>query len=130
MTQKKKPNRYSISRILREQKKSNDFLELMIGNLTLEELIALKLEVAFRSVPTPVYGIPVWKATPKLARDAVLKFALSVSGSKLMAARLLGMNNREFANYINKYEILDYYKKEKGDDYRNTIKTDIPKSTS
>lgn len=117
MANHRKPfvNRYSISRILRDKKKSNDYFEVMIGNLTLEELIALKLEIAFRTAQTPLMGIPVWKATAKYVKDAVFKFALSATGTKKGAKRLLGMNNKQFDYYLQKLEILSYYK-EKGDD--------------
>ena len=130
MIQKKKPNRYSISKKLREQNRSNDFFELMLGNLNLEELIALKLEVTFRSMPTPIFGMPIWNTIPKIARHAVIRYAYSITASKLKAARFLGMNQRQFDNYLCKYEIKSHFSKEKGDDHRNTIKADIPKSTS
>jgi hypothetical protein len=89
----------------------------MIGNLSLEELIALKLELAFRSVKTPIFGIPIWRTTPKIVRDAVIKYTLAATGSKLFSARLLGMNNGEFSNYLTKLGISEYYKKKekKGD---------------
>ena len=123
-------NRYSISKILRDKKKSNDYFELMIGNLTLEELIALKLEIAFRTAQTPLMGIPIWKTTTKFVKDAIFKFALSAAGTKKGAKRLLGMNNKQFDNYLQKLEIISYYK-EKGDDsnWRKT-KSNFSKSTS
>ncbi len=86
----------------------------MLGSLTLEELIALKLEVSFQSGGAPVYNLPIWNNTPRIAREAVLRYALLAGGSKKNAALLLGMNNRQLSNYLSKYDILTYYK-EKGD---------------
>ena len=37
---------YSLSKKLRRENRSNDEFEVMIGQLTLEELIGLKLELA------------------------------------------------------------------------------------
>ena len=114
MKKKLEKNRYSVSKILREKNRSNDFFEIMLGNLTLEEIISLKLEIAFRSGGVPIYGLPIWKNTPKIAREAVLRYALLAGGSKKNAALLLGMNDRQLSNYLSKYDILTYYK-EKGD---------------
>lgn len=111
---KERSNRYSISRILREEKKSNDFFELMLGNISMEDLIALKLEIAFRSSSTPLLGFPIWKATTKFVRDAIFKYAYATGGSKLRAMRLLGMNSRQFNNYLCKLEIKNYYKEKNG----------------
>ena len=40
-----KNKNYSISKKLRKDRKSNEEFEIMLGSLTLEELIALKLEL-------------------------------------------------------------------------------------
>ena len=44
-TRKGRNTYYSLSKKLRQEKKSNDEFEVMMGNLTLEELIGLKLEL-------------------------------------------------------------------------------------
>jgi hypothetical protein len=80
----------------------------------MEELIALKLELALQQNPAFI-GLPVWKATPKFVRDAMFKAALGIAGTKKGAMRILGMNVKTFKNYLNKLDILTYYK-EKGDD--------------
>ena len=41
-----KNKNYSISKKLRKDRKSNEEFEIMLGALTLEELIALKLEIS------------------------------------------------------------------------------------
>ena len=57
MKKKLEKNRYSVSKILREKNRSNDFFEIMLGNLTLEEIISLKLEIRIKkansSINTP-----------------------------------------------------------------------------
>ena len=103
-----------MSKILREKKKSNEYFEVLLANLTMEELIALKLELAIKENPAFI-GLPVWKATPKFVRDAMFKAALGIAGTKKGAMRILGMNVKTFKNYLSKLDILTYYK-EKGDD--------------
>lgn len=87
----------------------------MLANLTMEEVIGLKLEVAFSKNPSLMIGLPIWKSTPKFVRDAMFKAALGIAGTKKGAMRLLGMNARIFNDYLDKLDILTYYK-EKGDD--------------
>jgi len=102
-------------KILREKKKSNEYFETLLSNLTMEEMIALKLELALHKNPIAVLGLPIWKSTPKFVRDAMFKAALGIAGTKKGAMRILGMNGKQFKNYLNKLDILTYYK-EKGDD--------------
>ena len=45
-----KNNTYSISKKLQKDKKISDEFEIMINSLTLEEVIALKLELSTRSL--------------------------------------------------------------------------------
>jgi hypothetical protein len=107
---------FSISKKLREEKRSNDFFEVMIGNLTLEELIALKLELSYKNLNYLMYGFPLWRATPYIIKDAILKAAISMNKSKKGTIRFLGVNNKEFWQALKKYKIDDYFiKKEKGD---------------
>lgn len=102
-------------KILREKKKSNEYFETLLANLTMEEVIALKLELAVSKNPTTFLSLPIWKSTPKFVRDAMFKAALGIAGTKKGAMRILGMNVRQFKNYLNKLDIIAYYK-EKGDD--------------
>ena len=44
-----KNKNYSIINKLRKDKKSNDEFEIMLNNLSLEEVVALKLELSSRS---------------------------------------------------------------------------------
>ena len=107
---------FSISKKLREENKSNDYFELMLGNLPLEDIIALKLEIAFRAVGIPLHGIPIWKTIPVITKDAFLKFVLSITSSKKEAANYLGTNKQQLNNYLKSYKTVEYFStKEKGD---------------
>ena len=84
---------YSISNKLRKAGKSSEEFEIIFNNLSLEEVIGLKLELASKSAFNgKLYGVPIWYTIPNIVKDAVLKYALSATRSKREAARFLGLN--------------------------------------
>lgn len=116
MTQKKSNSVYSnfsISKILREKNKSNDYFELMLGNITLEDLIALKLEICFKSIGIPLHGIPLWETMPYIARNAVLKYALSATGSRTKASVFLNLPRFVMKKYLSREDVIEYFNREK-----------------
>jgi hypothetical protein len=103
---------YSISNKLQKDKKINDEFEVMINSLSLEEVIALKLELSTRSLRGKFYGFPIWKSLPELTRDAVLKYALSATRSKKEAARFLGITISELNKNLKQFETESFFIKE------------------
>jgi hypothetical protein len=87
---------YSVSRALRKQGKSNDEFEIMLSNLPLEDLIALKLELSVKPVNNRLYGIPIWKAIPDIVREAVFKFAYSCTRTQKEAMSFIGLPEVRF----------------------------------
>ena len=55
---KGKNDSYSVARKLRKEKKSDEAFEVKLNNLSLEELIALKLELSSNEVGGALYGLP------------------------------------------------------------------------
>jgi len=100
---------YSIINKLRKEHKSNEEFEIMLSSLSLEEVIALKLELATRSVSNRLYGFPLWHAMSDIIRDAVLKYAVSATRTKMEAMRFLGLKENSFHELMKKYEIDDYF---------------------
>ena len=111
----KKINNYSFIKELRKQNKSNDYFEIMLANLSLEEIIALRLELAFKAFGMPMYGFPIWQSMPNLCREAVLKYAISINPNKTSAARYLGMKYISFSKMLKKYNLENCYSNKKGD---------------
>ena len=109
---------YSLSNKLKKENKSHDEFEVMLNNLTLEEIIGLKLELAARSAGGYLYGIPIFSAIPYLVRDAILKYALSATRSKKEAARFLGIDYMDFNRYLKKYKVESFF--ENGDETVST----------
>jgi len=64
----------------------------MVNNLTIEELIQLKLEVSTRMVMrNKFFNYPLWYLVPRMAKEAVLKFALTSAMSRKETASVLGV---------------------------------------
>jgi hypothetical protein len=116
---KKKPygtNRdYSITRKLREENKSNEKFEIMIAAMSLEEIIALKLDLATKSIGGKMYSFPLWYSIPEICRAAVLKYILSASRTKVEAARFLGVNQEYFYRLLKKYDSESFFKEKELD---------------
>ena len=81
----------SIISKLKDQHKLNDSLLIGISSLSLEELIAIRLELAAKEINNRLYGFDIWKKTNYIVKDAILKFAISTTKSKKDAARFLGI---------------------------------------
>jgi hypothetical protein len=101
---------YSVSKKLRKEGKSSEEFEILLNNLSLEEVIGLKLELCSRfSLNGKMYGLPLWQAMPSITRDAVLKFALSATRTKRDAARFLGLTEATLTTIVRKYKAEKYF---------------------
>ena len=103
---------YSISKKLRKENKSTEEFELMLNSLSLEDVIALKLELATKPFGGICYGIPIWYSTREIVQDAMLKMALSATRSKREAARVLGLDPQEFRKLIKKYNTESFFEED------------------
>jgi hypothetical protein len=110
---KKKNSQFSVSQKLRKQRKSSDEFEFMIGQLSLEEIIALKLELAYKAIGFQI-NIPIWKSVNKIVKDAMFKYVVSVSKNKNNAMKMLGLNPADF-NKLAKIYKLDKYRIKQND---------------
>lgn len=101
---------YSLLRELKRQGKINDMFEAQMANLTLEDVIGLKLEIASKAVKGKLYGMPIYFAMPNISKDAVFKWAISTCNTKANAARLLGISLSNFNKVYKKLKIDKYFK--------------------
>jgi hypothetical protein len=99
----------SIIKLLKEQNKLNDQALVSINSLTLEDLIAVKFELASRHLNNRLYGFDIWRGLPNIIKEASLKFAISATNSKIDAARFLGLTYLEFLNISKKFQINDFF---------------------
>jgi hypothetical protein len=113
---KKIKNNYSISKLLRSKNKSNDYFEILLNNLSLEEIIALKLELSYKAIGFPLHGFPIWKSINYISKDALLKFALCATDTRGDAARMLGLEPIKFFSLLRKFNTKRYFSEEQNDD--------------
>lgn len=99
----------STINILKDQNKINDQLLVCINSLKLEDLIAIKLELASKNINNRLYGFDIWRRTSYIVRDGLLKYTLSVSKSKKDAARFLGITYAEYMKHLKDFKTRDYF---------------------
>ena len=98
----------SITRTLKKQNKINNDFENKLNLLTIEELIALKLENSAKIVRGKLYGFPIWTNINNIAKEAMIMFALSSTTSHREAASILGISKAQLKTYVRKYNLNDY----------------------
>ena len=72
MSSKKGKNRSFINLMKRERRINENFLNIL-SSLSLEEVIALKLETSIQQINNKLYNFPLWSAMPNITRDALLR---------------------------------------------------------
>ena len=102
----------SFSNKLRKEGKSNEAFEIMLSTLTLEELIALKLECSSRLTSGRLYGFNLWHNTVNIVKEAVYNAVISISNNNRESRRILGITEQTFNTLKNKYKIRDSYSEE------------------
>ena len=100
---------YSISKKLRNDKDITEEFEVLLNSLSLEEIIALKLELAAKSINNKLYGFPLWKGINNIVKEALLKTALSITRTKGEAARFLGLDRPRLHALEKKYGTDTYF---------------------
>jgi hypothetical protein len=100
---------YSLSKKLRQEKKINNDFEIMLSNLTLEEVIGLKMEIANRPVNNRLYGLPIWKNLTDIVKDAIFKYAYSATRTQVEAMKSLGLRPDHFHKLKKRYDPISYF---------------------
>ena len=95
----------SIITNLKDQALITDETLVAINAISLENLIAVKLELACNHINNRLYGFDVWRNSIYIVKDALLKFAISTTRSKKDAARFLGLTYAEFRLACKKFDI-------------------------
>lgn len=116
-----KNTNYSLIAKFRTENKTSEQFEIMLNNLSLEEIIALKLELASKPFGGKSYGLPIWYSIRDIVNDAVLKFALSTCRTKAEAARFLGINAQNFHKLVKKYNTENFFEETDKKDLTNNL---------
>ena len=108
MSSKKGKNHSFIILMKKERRINENFLNVL-SSLSLEEVIALKLETSIQQLNNKLYNFPLWSAMPNITRDALLRYAMSACQSKRDMARFLGIPINKFNEIIRKYKTEQLY---------------------
>ena len=96
---------YSLRNKLKKEKKISNEIEVAISNLTLEELIGLKLELSSAYVNDKLYNFPIWRSMYYICREACLMYSLSACRTMKDSASLMGITESDFRKEVKKYNI-------------------------
>ena len=83
---------------------------MMVSSLTLEELIALKLELSVNFLKSKRFvGFPIWSSIGNITKDALLRFALAQGVNYRHCALILGITEQRFHQMLKKYNTKKYF---------------------
>lgn len=99
----------SVVQKLKTDNKINDETLVALNTFTIEDLIAIKLELSANNLNNRLYGLDIWKKSDYIIKDAILKFAVSTTKSKKDAARFLGISYAEFNSLYKKFNLEKYF---------------------
>ena len=108
MNNKNTVNNFSLRKKLRKQKKIDFEFETKLNQLSLEEIISLKLNLIFDSVGDKAYGFHIFKNLDHLIKESIIKFSLSYCNSYESARRYLGLDINTWTKLLKKYVPMDY----------------------
>ena len=106
---KSKTKHKSIINKLRDNNLVSDDLLVLINNMSLEDIIALKFELSSKMLKNRMYGFDIWRNSKYVVQEAMLKFSISATESKKDAARFLGLDYVAFSKLIKKFKIQEYF---------------------
>ena len=102
---KGKYSKYSLRNKLLKEKRINSDFEVILNALTLEEIIALKLELSNLYINNKLYNFPLYKSIKYIIKESLLIFALSTTRTHKDAASVLGIRERDLYTEIKKFDI-------------------------
>lgn len=104
MSSKKLKKRSFISILKNEGRVNERFLNI-VSDLTLEELIGIKIEMTSRMFKGKLYNLPLWSAFPRIAREALLYVAITTCKTKTDMSTFLGITTEQLYEIQKKYNI-------------------------
>lgn len=105
--QRRKIKKYSYTKNKLDKQEIDDNFICMLQNLTIEELIALKLE-SIAVITNNKFYFPVTKVLHRIIYRAILLFVLSVTDSESDMKLLLGLDQVRLDKLIRTYNITKY----------------------
>ena len=109
---KKRRSKYKHKSIINKLLNNNIINEsnlTFIDSMSLEDLVAVKLELSARYINNKLYAFNLLSNTNRLVKEAIIKFAISATQSKMDAARFLGIDYEGLRKLVNEYDLQDYF---------------------
>ena len=91
-----------ISELKRDGRVSEEFLNI-VSDLTLEELISVKLELSAKMFNGKLYNFPLWYNLPYIIRESLLNFVNRNCKTKVDMSNTLGIPYEQFIQIYKKY---------------------------
>jgi hypothetical protein len=102
LSSEKIKKRSFISRLRNEGRINESFINT-VSDLTLEELIGVKIEIAARMFKGKLYNLPLWFTFPRIVREALLDVAIHSCKTKADMSNLLGITTDKFNDLLKTY---------------------------
>jgi len=83
---------------------SNELL-VLISNMTLEDLIAIKIELSSSHLKNRLFGLDIWKKIDYITKEALMRVAISCTESNSEAARFLGITLNDYRLNLQKFNM-------------------------
>jgi|TARA_R110000796_G_C14392104_1_gene416555 hypothetical protein len=80
-------------------------LLVLISNMTLEDLIAIKLELSSTHLKNRLFGLDIWKKIDYIIKEALMRVAISCTKSNSEAARFLGITLSDYRINLKKFNM-------------------------
>ena len=109
---KKRRSKYKHKSIINNLISNNIINEsnlTFIDSMSLEDLIAVKLELSARYINNKLYAFNLLSNTNRLVKEAIIKFAISATDSKMDAARFLGIDYEGLHRLVREYNLQEYF---------------------
>jgi len=104
LSSEKIKKRSFISNLKKEDRINENFLNI-VSDLTLEELIGIKIEMASRLFRGKLYGIPLWISMPRVTKESMLRVAAALCKTKTDIASFLGLTIEQLNDVLRNYNI-------------------------
>jgi hypothetical protein len=101
----------SVSAKLKQDGKINDDFLMRLDTITLDDLIALKLESASKSIGGLLFGFELFDNLAEIAKSAVAKYVYSVAPTRSSIWTFLGLSPSRFKYLERKYQLKKYFLK-------------------
>ncbi len=105
----------SARRRLRKEGRINNNFENILSQLSLEEIIALKLELSTPIVRGKMYGTNIYHTLAPVCRDALIRWALTMAPGKKLAADFLGIDYAMLKRLDFSHKYFRYIEEEKNE---------------